>query len=282
MPPLKRPLEYRQFGAADGHPVIYFHGTPGAPDECEIFDVYGKAHDLTFICYDRSAMAPCLQGMAYYQRLAEEIKSRVAGKPFDIIGFSIGGFIALQVCGVMKSKVRSLHLISAAAPLEAGDFIDSMAGKAVFRLAQRHPAMFLLSARLQGWIASAFPGLLFRMLFSSAAGGDKPLAADGTFRAITCRALKICLSQPQAYARDIAAYVQPWQASLADIATDTWIWHGAEDNWSPVAMAAYLHSALRNCSNMEILDGLSHYSCLYRTVPTICMSIETLNQATPR
>ena len=91
------------------------------------------------------------------------------------------------------------------------------------------------------------------------------------------RGLKTCFSHPQAYARDIKAYVQPWKESLPDITASTTIWHGAEDNWSPVSMAVYLKSALPNCSKMELLDGLSHYSCLYRVSQSICLTIKPLN-----
>ncbi len=271
---LTPPLDYRQFGVADGRPVIYFHGTPGAPDECEIFDLYGKTHHLNIICYDRSTIDPQLQGAAYYRRIADDIADQTAGKPVDVIGFSIGAFIALQVCRAMNGNVRSLHLVSAAAPLDAGNFIDLAAGKTVFRLAQCHPSVFLGLARLQGLMAMAIPGWLFSMLFSNARGEDRALATDRAFRMTITRALKTCLRHPQAYARDIEAYVQPWKESLSDIAVNTFIWHGAKDNWSPVSMAIYLESALPNCSKITILDELSHYSCLYRTTPTICESIE--------
>jgi len=271
-------IAFSQFGAADGRPVIYFHGTPGSSDECEIFDLYGKQHHLAIICYDRSTIAPSLQGDAYYQYIADEVANKVGANPVDFIGFSIGAFIALKVCRAMNGQVRSLHLVSAAAPLDAGNFIDAAAGKAVFRLAQNHPSAFLRLARMQGWFASRFPGLLLRMLFSSAAGEDNVLAEDKTFRTTMTRTLKTCFKRDSlGYARDIIAYVQPWKATLADISVDTHIWHGAEDNWSPIAMADYLASALPGCSKITVLDGLSHYSCLYRTAPTICMSINTVN-----
>ena len=224
-------IEFSQYGAADGQSVIYFHGTPGSPDEVEMFDFHGKQHHLTFMCYDRSTIAPGLQGDAYYQCIAEEIARKVGDKPVDFIGFSIGAFIALQVCRAMNGKVHSLHLVSAAAPLDAGDFIDAAAGKAVFRLAQHHPLVFLWLARVQGWLASRFPGLLLRMLFSSALGEDQALLANQEFRTSLMKMLKTCFKGDSlGYARDVIAYVQPWKATLAEISVDTQIWHGAEDN----------------------------------------------------
>ncbi|WP_292432894.1 alpha/beta hydrolase [Methylobacter sp.] len=114
MPLTKRTLEYRQFGAEDGQLVVYFHGTPGAPEECAVFDRYGKEHNLTFISYDRFSVDPGLKGAAYYQHLADEISDKAAGNAVNLIGFSMGGFIALQVCRRIGGNVRNLHLVSAA------------------------------------------------------------------------------------------------------------------------------------------------------------------------
>lgn len=92
---------YRQFGADDGRLVVYFHGTPGAPEECAVFDRCGKENNMTFISYDRFSIDPVLKGAAYYQFLSDEITAKAAGKAVDLIGFSIGGFIAQQVCRYM-------------------------------------------------------------------------------------------------------------------------------------------------------------------------------------
>ncbi len=271
---IRNTLDYRQFGTIDGQLVVYFHGTPGAPEECAVFDQYGKENNLTFISYDRFAIDPTLEDTAYYQQLADEIADKAAGRAVDLVGFSIGGFIALQVCRLMENSVRSLHLISAAAPLEAGNFIDMAAGKDVFRLAQTHPSVFQLLARLQGLIAAAFPSRVFRMMFADAAGEDRALAANREFQIVITGVLKSCFNRhAQGYVRDIQAYVQPWNNTLSGIGVNTHIWHGAEDNWSPVSMADYLASAIPGCISTEIFSALSHYPCLYRAMPEICRQL---------
>jgi pimeloyl-ACP methyl ester carboxylesterase len=274
MPLVKSTLEYRQFGADDGRLVVYFHGTHGAPEECAVFDQCGKENNLTFIGFERFSIDPKLEGAAYFQYLADEITNKAAGKSVDLVGFSMGGFIALQVCRLMGSNVRSLHLVSAAAPLEAGNFIDTAAGKPVFRLAQKHPCAFHLLVRLQGLIAAVRPGLVFRMMFANTAGEDKKLAAGDEFQTDISKILKLCFTRHAAgYARDIRAYVQPWKDTLSDIDVNTHIWHGAVDNWSPVAMAEYLASTIPGCTSTEIFSGLSHYSCLYQAAPAICRQL---------
>lgn len=137
-------MRYIQAGSDEGQIVIYFHGAPGAPDECNILDLLGKIHGLTFICFDRFSIDSSKSGESYYKFLADEISKKANGKPVDVIGFSIGAFIAMQTCRYIADGVRNLHLVSAVAPLEAGDFLDAMAGKQVFKLAKIFPTLFIL------------------------------------------------------------------------------------------------------------------------------------------
>jgi len=264
-------MNFSQFGSDNERIVIYFHGAPGAPEECAIFDAPGKENGLTFICLDRFSIDSSVNGATYYQLLADEILKKAAGKKVDFVGFSIGAFIALQTCRYMKDEVRNLHLVSAAAPLEAGDFLETMAGKQVFQLARIFPVLFVLLSYWQRVIASLFPKVLFRMLFASAKGDDKALAADREFQSSIIGVLRSCfIGNIQGYTRDIEAYMQPWKTTLSELSVNTHIWHGAEDNWSPKAMAEYLKSAIPSCTHIEILNNASHYSCLHQTAPKIC------------
>lgn len=269
-------LKTSQFGSDNGQIVIYFHGVPSAPEECRVLDAEGKSHHLTFLCFDRFAMDLAMTGEAYFQVLANEILKKADGKQVDIIGFSIGAFVALQTCRYLEGHVRNLHLISAAAPLEAGNFLDEMAGKQVFQLAKKAPALFILLSYWQKMLAVFFPKALFFLLFANAVGEDKALAANREFQSTMITILKSCFQRRVlGYAREIKAYVQPWHDSLADITAKTYLWHGTEDNWSPNQMALYLKSAMPHCENIEFMEGLSHYSCLYKAAPKIC---ESLNQ----
>jgi pimeloyl-ACP methyl ester carboxylesterase len=268
------PLKPQQYGATHGQLVIYFHGAPGAPEEAQLFDLEAQKNGLTVLCLDRFAINPSITGEAYYRLLAEEIAKKSGGQAVDFIGFSIGAFIALQTSGYMPNGVRSLHLVSAAAPLEAGDFLPAMAGQQVFRLAKAAPALFLLLSYWQSLIAWLAPKTLFRLLFASAAGADKALATDPEFQARITPVLRSCfLGRVRGYVRDVEAYVQPWSATLADIAAPTHLWHGDADNWSPPQMAHYLASAIPGAASTQSFNGLSHYSCLYRAVPEICRGL---------
>lgn len=267
-------MKFSQFGSDYGKIVIYFHGAPGAPEECAVFDLYAKEQGLKFICFDRFHGDYSIAGEAYYQLLAQQISKQVAGKQVDVVGFSIGAFIALQTCRYLGDGVRNLHLISAAAPLDAGVFLENMAGKRVFQLAKTAPVLFVLLSYWQGLLALLVPNALVRLLFAGAAGDDNALSVDQEFQSSISKVLRSCfIGRVQGYVRDVRAYVQPWKDMLSGINVNTHIWHGAEDNWSPVLMAEYLQSAIPGCASAEIFSGLSHYSCLYRAAPEICRQL---------
>lgn len=264
-------MKFSQYGSNNGQKIIYFHGAPGAPEESAIFDQCAKENGLTIICFDRFSIDPTINGEAYYQNIANEVVKIAAGEKVDLVGFSIGAFIALQTSRYLGSNIRSLHLISAAVPLNAGNFIDTMAGKRVFQLAKNFPALFTLLSYWQGLLAQFFSEALFRLLFAGAKGADKELANKSAFQSSITQVLISCFTgYAHDYIRDLKAYVQPWSKSLSEASANTYTWHGAEDNWSPVIMAKYLVSAIQNCTDIEILEGLSHYSCLYEVAPTIC------------
>jgi pimeloyl-ACP methyl ester carboxylesterase len=261
-----------QTGQTPGvHTLVYFHGVPGAPREADLFREALQGTNVRLVCIDRFAIDPALTGTAYYREIAAQILRETQGHPFDVAGFSMGAFIALQTCNYLQGQVRHLHLISAAAPLEAGDFLDGMAGKVVFQLARSRPLMFRILSLWQGVLARFAPDVLYSMLFGSAAAADQQLAPDPVFQAHIQKALRMSFGTGlEGYVRDVRAYVQPWADDLSRILDPTTVWHGAQDNWSPVAMATYLAGALPCAQPARVLPGLSHYSCLIQAMPEIC------------
>ena len=229
---------------------------------------------MRLLALDRQLVDPDLSGEAYFEALASEVAQLSNGAPVHLIGFSLGAFVAIRTVLHLKVPVLRLHLISAAAPLDGGDFLDQMAGKAVFIAAARGPARLKSLTRVQAWMAEWTPGLMFRMLFARAAGADRALASDRSFRQEIRDVLRLSLEAgATGYVRDLTAYVQPWRSRMAEIAVDTSIWHGAADTWAPPAMAQMLQDSLPKASHLTILDGLSHYSCLFQTLPQILSDI---------
>jgi pimeloyl-ACP methyl ester carboxylesterase len=272
-------LKFLEYGSPEGKTVIYFHGAPGSPKESSIFDEHAKKHNLNIVCYDRFSIDHLLQNDDYYKYLADVIIDKANGGQVDIIGFSIGCHAAIETSLYLESTVREMHLISSAAPLDGADFINGMAGEMVFSMAMKHPAMFTLLSYWQTLLAKMAPSVLFKMLFASAIGEDKLLSKTAEFKDYISPILIHCFnSNVKGYIREIKQYVKPWKRSVLKCSANAHIWHGASDNWSPVSMAKYLKESILTSQSLDLMTGLSHYTCLYAAVPKICSQLEKHNK----
>lgn len=280
-------MNYLSYGDTSGKLVFYFHGAPGAMQEAAFLEHAATENGLNIICLDRFSIEPEIVGNAYYLLISDTIKKHMethASKPdsVDLIGFSIGCHVALEVshcltddsAGDLSGSVSSLHLVSAAAPLDGGDFLPSMAGKTVFQLALKWPWIFKALTRCQTLLMGLSPRFVFNMLFASAQGQDKILVEDAAFQRDMIAILsENFLNHSAGYLKDVSLYVQPWHDRLALVQAPTYLWHGANDNWSPIGMAHYLEQVLPNCQAKHVLDGASHYSCLLQSASLIGQAI---------
>lgn len=265
---------WTEYGDPTGTLVIYFHGTPGAPAEAALFDQHAKTHHLRVACLNRGAMPNGLDRTAYFAKIAEQVRDIAQNRPVAVVGFSIGAHVALEVIALLPNQVRHVHLIAAAAPLAAGDFLPNMAGASVFKLARDKPTLFARITRLQQLLALLAPGLLRKLLFASACGADRQLRQQPTFKAFITPLLKNSIGKHcVGYMRDIFHYVNASDAAAQCHAPVT-LWHGEADNWSPIAMAHYLTNAIPSSSHVETLPGLSHYSCLFAAAEPICEQLK--------
>jgi len=263
-------MKYSTFGSNEGRLVVYFHGAPGSASECAVFDLPAKTHGVRVICFDRFTFDYGDDRERYYEQMALDVSEILGDKEtVDIIGFSMGAFVALEVSARLGARVKNIHLVSAAAPLNGGDYMAEMAGAFVFKLADRHSFIFYLLTQYQKILAFLAPKTLYKILFASAQGGDSDLSRKEEFQAFIFPILKNCFgSESSGYMRDIESYVQ-WEGDLAWCLAKTTNWHGTSDNWSPLAMASQLQSDIPGAVKLEKLEGMSHYSCLFQAAPQI-------------
>ncbi len=53
------------------------------------------------------------------------------------------------------------------------------------------------------------------------------------------------------------------------------LWHGTEDNWSPLAVSTYLKNKIAG-AELNAMSELSHHSDLIEAVPKICAELSVL------
>ena len=239
--------------------TLYFHGLPGSAAELASFGADIAAQARHFHVVDRSA-AP---GEGYVSQLAARITATFPDGPLRLVGFSLGAAAALQVAPHLGARVERIDLVSPAAPLQLGDFLDDMAGAPVFRAALAGRVPFAALTLMQAQVARIAPKKMAAALMAKARGADRALAADPRFIAGLAQSLRqSLLSQRAAYSAEIRAYVADWSAALAKVHQPVTIWQGSEDDWTPPAMAEALAAHLPSAPAVHILPGCSHFSTL--------------------
>lgn len=246
--------------------VVYFHGMPGSPDELAFFSPHARR---TWFAIDRGQLPAGLTAGERFDRMATIVDARASEGPLHIVAFSLGAFVALEVASRLPSTPLSFDLVSPAAPLQLGAFLDGMAGRAVFSLAGRRPHAFRMLARAQSLAAYAAPHLLVRALFATAQGRDVELRSDPAFRTCVAEALRNGLGRGRDnYVCEVEAYTSDWSSILRSVRHPVTVWQGDADNWTPRAMAEALARALPNVQVVHTLAGLSHYSTLGEVLRT--------------
>lgn len=241
---------------------IYFHGLPGAGAELQLFGA--KVHQRTknFNIAKRQFRKGS-SGADVFELIADEIRITSSGRPLKFIGFSLGASVALRVAALLGSQVEEIDIISAAAPIQTGNYLEKMAGALVFWTAQKNQIAFNVLSRCQSVISQIAPKLLYSALFSTAKGDDLKLRDDPNFSSLMVHILKESLGNELAsYRSEISEYVGDWSSTLGQVSQPVSIYHGALDNWSPLEMAKSLEGALGNCIKFEVFDNCSHYSTL--------------------
>jgi pimeloyl-ACP methyl ester carboxylesterase len=241
---------------------IYFHGLPGADAELRLFgpEIYERTEHFNIA---KRHIPNASSGTDAFEIIANDIRRVSGGLPLRLIGFSLGASTALRVAPLLGPQVEQIDIISAAAPLQTGNYLEKMAGAPVFRAAKKHPLAFNLLSQCQSILSKVAPKLLYSVLFSKAQGNDLKLRDDPHFRTVMTQILAESLgSELATYRSEIYAYVDDWSQTLGKVCQPVSIYHGALDNWSPLEMASGIANALSNCMKLEVLDDCSHYSTL--------------------
>jgi pimeloyl-ACP methyl ester carboxylesterase len=242
---------------------VYLHGLPGSDRELSLFGPELGQKLASVIIPNRNSPALFQNSQHYFDELAAQVRQSCADTPIHLIGFSLGAAAAIQLATRLSTQVARIDLVSAAAPLQSGRFIDYMAGGPLFKAAMKRPRLFKAAVRLQSLAANRVPKLLFRVLFAGARADDRWLREDPQFRLLMMDNLTQSLGRDfQSYQREIGYYVEDWSSLVPSISQPVKLWHGEDDNWTPPAMAEALAAALPNVAALHRLKSKSHFSTL--------------------
>jgi pimeloyl-ACP methyl ester carboxylesterase len=242
-----RTLGFEDVGAADGQPVIYFHGFGSSRVIRHPDDSIAERLGVRLIAVDRpgigaSSRLPGRRMLDWPSDVAA-LADALDIERFDVLGWSGGGPYALACAWALPQRVRTAGVISGPAPLAGVGPIDYLirshraaaraAGLATWRWArqqQRDPERHLDAA-------------VAKMIEA-----DRVVVGDPHVRAMMLANTDEMYRQGNRGVYDEALIIsRAWGFALEEIQVPVVLWHGDDDPTVPVGMGRFLAAQVPTC-----------------------------------
>jgi pimeloyl-ACP methyl ester carboxylesterase len=262
-----RRLDMRVSGPADGFPLVFHHGTPGAATPVRALERAAHERGLRLVTTSRPGYGDSSRqpGRVVVDVVADTaaVLAAIGAERCLIAGWSGGGPHALA-CGARLGAAAAVLVIAGLAPYEA-EGLDWMAGMGEENIAEFSAAArgedelrsYLLQEREQlkditaADVASSFETLLPDVDRAVLTG---EFAAD--MAAYFREAARV---GAEGWLDDGLAFASPWGFALEEIPVPVMIWHGSADLSVPFSHGQWLASHLPTAS-AHLQHGEGHFS----------------------
>ena len=259
-----RLLDIRVSGPADGLPLVFHHGTPGAATPIHALERAVHARGLRLVTtsrpgYGQSTRQP---GRSVVDVVAdiEVVLAALGAERCLTMGWSGGGPHTLA-CGARLSAAAAVLVVAGVAPYEA-DGLDWMAGMGEDNVIEFSAAVegedelrpYLLQ---QGELLRNIRAADIVSSMQSLLPDVDRAALTGEFGEDTAAGFREAMRTGiDGWLDDDLAFVKPWGFSLAEISLPTMIWQGSADLMVPFAHGQWLASRVPKASaHLEAGEG---------------------------
>lgn len=276
-----RDLAFVDHGPQDGHPILFFHGTPASHPNWRFFgaDALLEELDLRILAVDRpgigrSSLQPDRTIDAWPEDIAallEALNIPHAG----ILAHSLGGVYALACAVHMPERVKAVSLVGAGPPNFGSPFREGMvqSAYAFLELASKRPRAARLALRAMGAVTTLAPALFVRQAGGSLPPSDADLLDSEANRHAFLDMMRETLrAGPGGAQIDAALAYGPWDLPLESIRIPVDVWHGEQDRNVPVAVAGYYRDRIPT-ARLETFADDGHLSILARRGPRILRAL---------
>jgi pimeloyl-ACP methyl ester carboxylesterase len=260
-----RVIGFREYGAADGLPIICFHGTPGSRVMFGIADDFARENGLRLVAPERAGFG--MSSFAKARPLAQSADEMVAlcdalgVERVALAGVSGGAPFAAAFAAARPERVSAMGLVSPVGPF-AGPERPRRIGPAhrlVFRVLPGVPLLyrFLFSFGRAGFLF--VPDAMAALLMSRSAPSDWRILSEKRVRKNLLRGLREGVRPGVGGAvEELRCFSRPWNLPLESITAPTILWQGLSDRNVPVPAALRLGELIPGCEVRRI-EGAGHY-----------------------
>jgi pimeloyl-ACP methyl ester carboxylesterase len=235
-----RNMTFAEYGVPDGHPVLYFHGTPSSRLEpLLVGDDAFTAHGLRIIAPDRPGMGRSSfqphRSFSDWPVDALALADDLGLETFSVLGYSGGCVYAAACAARIPERLHNVVIVSGAWRMDQPQALTAM-----------H-----VRTRLAWQLAKYAPTLLRFLLRSMAASAGSDLSQmkdilpqpdydafeyPGRYEAFGYILREAMREGTRGPAWDMRMYVHPLDVRLQDIHVPLHVFHGEKDTHVPIAL----------------------------------------------
>jgi pimeloyl-ACP methyl ester carboxylesterase len=262
-----RRVDVRVSGPADGLPLVFHHGTPGAATPVRTLQRAAHARGLRLVTMSRPGYGGSDRqfgrDVADVAADTAAVLAELGADRCVVAGWSGGGPHALA-CGARLAAADAVLVIAGVAPYDAAD-LDWLAGMGADNVIEFGAALegedalrpFLIAAREQ--LIGATASELVISLDSLLPDVDRAVLT-GEFAEDMLESFREGLGPGiDGWLDDDLAFTRPWGFSLDEIAVPVMIWQGSADLMVPFAHGRWLASRMPAAA-AHLEDGEGHLS----------------------
>ena len=242
-----RKLGYATFGPADGRPILWLHGTPGArrqiPEDARLA---AEEAGVRFIGIDRPgtglSTSHLYDSVLDFTTDLQIVLEEMGVDELAVIGLSGGGPYALAAAYAMPSRVKVVGVLGGVAPSQGPEGIDGGLVSVATRFASVLPPLRVpLGALLSGLILILRPvGHYGLVAFSKVSPpGDAAVLQRPEIEAMFLDDITDTGGRLRAPVDDAILFTRDWGFSLTDVNVPVKWWHGDADHIVPLAHGAH-------------------------------------------
>ncbi|MFI6449057.1 alpha/beta fold hydrolase [Kitasatospora sp. NPDC050543] len=265
-----RTLAVEILGDPRGRPVFLLHGTPGsrlgpAPRSTVLYRL-----GVRLIAFDRPGYGDStrLPGrrVAAAALDVRTIADELGLADFAVLGRSGGGPHALACAALLPGRVTRVAALVSLAPRDAAglDWYEGMTPSNVhaYREAERGHHRIADSLQFRSLQIKDDPVSLLRGLAPELPPTDRTVVADaGIRRMLQSNYREAFRHNADGWIDDVLAFTADWGFKVEDIHVPAWLWHGADDQFSPVEHSRWLADHIPDAT-LFLEPGAAHFGAL--------------------
>ena len=258
-----RILTFREYGAANGRPLIFLHSVRGCHLEIENLAA-SAASDLGvrliapnrpgYGLSDPKQLDTVLDYVEDIAALADALKL----ERFDVAGYVLGGLFAKAVAYRLPHRVERLLLISCGVRAETTEDYSDMIPlyKMSNKLARELPQVIrmLSSIMVRGMLRN--PERFLEQFATQLEPEEAALFESQIFEDRIIKGLQHAAYQGSRHiGQEVVLLNQPWGFDPTDIEIPVTLWHGEKDRHMPFILAKKLAGKIPDCQLQSIPDA---------------------------